>query len=146
MLIGTEHSYKVIPKCNTPQQVFIRENGKLLEAGEQEMSSDEKKTIVLADPKFGMFSLFKYHVTRGYKNEMLIKKNAVYCSHIFSLLTFLPIIIFCAQWAIYIALVTDEAINTGELEFCPNQANWRTKVNYVWCLCFIFRKIFLFMG
>ena len=45
LLIGTEHSYKVIPKCNTPQQVFIRENGKLLEAGEQEMSSDEKKTI-----------------------------------------------------------------------------------------------------
>ena len=24
LLIGTEHSYKVIPKCNTPQQQFLR--------------------------------------------------------------------------------------------------------------------------
>ena len=59
---------------------------------------------------------------------MLMKKNAIYCSHIFSLLAFLPILIFCAQWAIYIALVTDEAINTDELQFCPNQANWRQKL------------------
>ena len=144
LLIGTEHSYKVIPKCNTPQQVFIRESGKLLEAGQQEMSSDEKKNIVLADPKFGMFSLFKYHVTRGYRNEMLIKKNAVYCSHIFSLLTFLPILIFCAQWAIYIALVTDEAINTGELEFCPNQANWRQKlIMFGACALYFVKSFFL---
>ncbi len=144
LLIGTEHSYKVIPICNTPQQEFIRETNKLLEAGREEMSSDDKKSIVIADPKFGMFSLFKYHVTRGYKNEMLIKKNAVYCSHIFSLLSCLPVIIFCAQWAIYIALVADEAFNTESLEFCPNQANWRQKlIMFGACALYFVKSFFL---
>lgn len=144
LLIGTEHSYKVIPKCNTPQQEFIRENNKLLEAGNNTMTSEEKKSIVLADPKFGMFSLFKYHVTRGFKNEMLIKKNAVYCSHIFSLLTFLPVLIFFSQWAIYIALVSDEAIMVEKLEFCPNQGNWRQKlIMFGACALYFVKSFFL---
>ena len=66
LLIGTEHSYKVTPQCVTPQQQFIIDNAK-----NQDISDDEKKAIVLADPKFGMFSLYKYHITRGYKNEVL---------------------------------------------------------------------------
>ena len=129
LLIGTEHSYKVIPKCDTPQQQFLRRES---QAKENEiilnLTSEEKKAIVLADPKFGMFSLFKYHVTRGYKNEMLIKKNAVYCSHIFSLLGFLPIIIFLAQWSIYIALIADQSSNIENFEICANEADWRQKL------------------
>ena len=129
LLIGTEHSYKVIPKCDTPQQQFLRRES---QSKENEiitnLTSEEKKAIVLADPKFGMFSLFKYHATRGYKNEMLIKKNAVYCSHIFSLLGFLPIIIFLAQWSIYIALIADQSSNIENFEICANQADWRQKL------------------
>ena len=51
---------------------------------------------------------------------MLIKKNAVYCSHIFSLLGFLPIIIFLAQWSIYIALIADQTTN---IEMMYNREN-----------------------
>ena len=85
LLIGTEHSYKVSPECKTPQESFLRANSQAIETkkeNEEELSDDEKKAIVLADPKFGMFSLFKYHLKRGYKNEILKKKNAIYCSHI----------------------------------------------------------------
>ena len=123
LLTGTEHSYKVTPQCVTPQQQFIMENAKA-----QEISDDEKRAIVLADPKFGMFSLYKYHITRGYKNEVLKKKNAVYCSHIFSNIAFLPIIIFLSQWAIYIALISDQVTKYEYDNLCPQQANWMEKL------------------
>ena len=132
LLTGTEHSYKVTPQCDTPQKQFIIENAKL-----KEISDDEKKEIVLADPKFGMFSLYKYHVTRGYKNEILKKKNAVYCSHIFSNLGFLPIVIFLSQWAIYIALIADQIYKYEYDTICPQQSNWMEKL-------VMFKKIFLF--
>ena len=69
LLIGTEHSYKVSPECKTPQESFLRANSQSIETkkeNEEELSDDEKKAIVLSDPKFGMFSLFKYHLKRGY--------------------------------------------------------------------------------
>ena len=124
LLTGTEHSYKVTPQCLTPQQQFIIENGKKIE----DISDEEKKAIVLADPKFGMFSLYKYHITRGYKNEVLKKKNAVYCSHIFSNIAFLPIIIFLSQWSIYIALIADQITKYEYDNICPQQANWKEKL------------------
>lgn len=123
LLTGTEHSYKVTPQCDTPQQQFIIENGKM-----KEVSDEEKRDIVLADPKFGMFSLYKYHITRGYKNEILKKKNAVYCSHIFSNLGFLPIVIFLSQWAIYIALISDQIYKYEYDTVCPQQSNWMEKL------------------
>lgn len=123
LLTGTEHSYKVTPQCNTPQQQFIVENGKM-----KDVSDEEKRDIVLADPKFGMFSLYKYHITRGYKNEILKKKNAVYCSHIFSNLGFLPIVIFLSQWAIYIALIADQIYKYEYDTVCPQKSNWMEKL------------------
>ena len=85
LLIGTEHSKKIIPECATPIRLC------------QEMTEDEKVQIVLNDPKFGMFALFKWHIKKGYKNDILKEKNAFYCSHTFSLLAFLPIIVFFTQ-------------------------------------------------
>ena len=69
----------------------------------KDVSDEEKKAIVLADPKFGMFSLYKYHITRGYKNEILKRKECcLLFTHILKFGIFLPIVIFLSQWAIYI--------------------------------------------
>ena len=119
LLIGTEHSRKIIPDCTTPSRGFTIE--------EPNLSQAEKADIIITDPKFGMFSLFKYHVTRGYKNEKLKEKNAFYCSHVFSLLAALPIIIFIAQWSIYIAMVANE-IDGYDGSICPNASDWKRKL------------------
>ena len=111
LLIGTEHLKKIIPTCVTPINEY------------EEISREEKVKIVLKDPKFGMFSLFKWHIKKGHKNELLKKKNAFYCSHMFSLLTCLPIIIFLVQWFIYIALIRNE-IRNYDKGFCPNDSVW----------------------
>jgi len=119
LLIGTEHSKKIIPDCTTPSRGFTIE--------EPQHTQREKAEIIISDPKFGMFSLFKYHTTRGYKNEKLKQKNAFYCSHVFSLLAALPIIIFVAQWAIYIAMVANE-VDNFDGRFCPNESDWKRKL------------------
>ena len=62
LLIGTEHSKKIIPTCQTPQNSM------------DELTQDEKVQIVLNDPKFGMFALFKWHIKKGHKNEILKEK------------------------------------------------------------------------
>ena len=72
LLIGTEHSKKILPTCQTPQCSI------------DELTQDEKVQIVLNDPKFGMFALFKWHIKKGHKNEILKRKNAFYCSHTYS--------------------------------------------------------------
>lgn len=95
MFVGGERGKKVLPICNISTTT------------DEEKSVEEKIDVVLADPKFGMFSLFKYHWVRGYKNEELVRHNVVYCSHIFSLWAALPIVVFLAQWIMYIALVSD---------------------------------------
>ena len=140
LLIGTEHSYKVTPACQTPQKSFLREQSdgvvSRMESNSSEyskesylnISDEEKRQIVIADPKFGMFSLFKYHMTRGYKNEVLKKKNAVYCSHIFSTLGLLPIIVFIAQWSMYIALIANQIDIYDKHSLCPNEASWKEKL------------------
>ena len=116
LLIGTEHARKIIPDCRTPQM----ENASGL-------TQEEKVAIVCSDPKFGMFSLMKYHLRRGYTNEILKKKNTFYCSHTFSLLAFLPIIVFIVQWSIYIALIANE-VHEYDKGFCPNDSTWEKKV------------------
>ena len=63
LLIGTEHSRKINPECFTP----IQSNPKRLATALESVTDDDKKEIVLSDPKFGMFSLMKYHFKRGYK-------------------------------------------------------------------------------
>ena len=119
MLLGTEHTIKILPDCDSP----ARRNSKVYSA----ITDDEKKAIVLNDPKFGMFSLFKYQVTRGYKNHVLKHKNTMYCSHVFSTLAFLPILIFVSQWSIFISLAAHE-IMRFDGNFCPNKSTWEKKL------------------
>ena len=62
MLIGTEHNHRVLPDCSTPP---VRE----LTRNAANLSDDEKTNIVINDPKFGMFSLFEYHLTSPQLNR-----------------------------------------------------------------------------
>lgn len=119
LLIGQEHSKKILPDCNSPSQNLL--------AQKEELSDEDKISIVTQDPKFGMFSLFKYHIHRGYRNDVLKAKNAFYCSHIFSLIFMLPILIFIIQWIVYIALLVHET-KTFDKGFCPNDSSIEMKL------------------
>ena len=91
------------------------------------MTSEEKKEIVKATPSFGMFSLFKYHIKRGYLNKELKKTNKIFCSHIFSLIFALPVLIFIGQWLLYIALIINENKKyNGEL--CSGNGSLENKI------------------
>ena len=63
----------------------------------------------------------------------------------FSLLGFLPIIIFLAQWSIYIALIADQSSNIENFEICANQSDWRQKLIMFGACGLYFVKSF-FMG
>ncbi len=115
MLLGDEHVMKVSPGFSTPQ------------SNKRSISSEEKKEIVLNDPKFGMFSLFKYHLRRGYLNNELKKSNKVFCSHIFSLILALPILVFISQWILYLSLISYE-ISIFSGNFCPNTSSLENKL------------------
>lgn len=91
------------------------------------LTDEQKVEAVIDEPKFGMFALFQYHVKFGYKNEQFQKRNRVYCSHLFSLWTALPVLIFCAQWLLYIGLVVHK-IRTYKDGWCPNKAPYEQKV------------------
>lgn len=114
-LLGDEHVIKVSPGFSTPK------------TNKKSISSEEKKEIVLNDPKFGMFSLFKYHLRRGYLNNELKKTNKVFCSHIFSLILALPILVFVSQWILYISLMQAE-IKNFDGEICPNKSSFENKM------------------
>ena len=116
LLLGGEHDKKISPGFSTPQSIC--------DVG---LSSEEKKEIVLSDPKFGMFSLFRYHLSRGYLNDELKKTNKVYCSHIFSLVFALPLLIFFSQWILYGALLSHE-IKKFDGNFCPNSSTLENKL------------------
>ena len=92
---------KVLPACQTPKQDDPLELDNI--------SVDEKTEEVLSDPKFGMFSLLAYHWTNGHKNAALKRRNTVYCSHIFSSLFALPLLVFITQWSMYIAVVSHQS-------------------------------------
>ena len=92
----------------------------------EDISDEEKKDSVLSDPRFGMFSLFKYHLNTGYLNKKFDKGN-VYCFNIFSLFFALPILVFISQWMMYLALVFHERKNFNG-EICPNSAPLEQKI------------------
>ena len=120
-LVGIEHTTRMSENSVLP--ITESKNGLLA----NELSDQEKLKVVLNDPKFGMFSLFKYHYQRGYLNEELQKSNVLYCTHIFSLYFALPILVFTSQWMMYIALVANENANfNGNL--CPNKSKWYHKL------------------
>ena len=135
LLIGTEHSEKIVPDCKTPNCHEYDENN---------VTDDEKIQIVQHDPKFGMFSLFKYHLKRGYTNDVLKKKNAIYSSHIFSLLFALPIIVFLTQWFIYISLMSEVSESYSDNQICPADAKWQKKMTMIAVtLLYFVRSFFL---
>lgn len=115
LLLGGEHTRKICDGFTTPIMNDLN------------ISTDEKSSIVLADPKFGMFSLFKYHIRKGYLNQELKKSNKIFCSHIFSLAFALPILIFISQWTLYTALISYE-INRFEGHICPNNDTIENKM------------------
>lgn len=115
LLLGGEHNIKISPDFSSPI------------SQEQLLSEEDKKNVVLNDPKFGMFSLFQYHLTRGYLNNELKKSNKVYCSHIFSLVLGLPILIFIGQWILYYALILD-FISKGDQGICNNNSSFELKL------------------
>ena len=117
LLLGGEHDKKISPGFLTPQAF----------SDDLDMTSDEKTDIVLSDPKFGMFSLFRYHLTKGYLNEELKKTNKVYCSHIFSLMFALPILVFMSQWILYGALLSNE-VKKFDGNYCPNNNSLENKL------------------
>ncbi len=132
LLLGGEHTQKISPGFNSP----IVSNNEIV-------SSEEKKEIVKSSPSFGMFSLFKYHVKRGYLNKELKKTNKIYCSHIFSLIFALPIMIFIGQWVLYLALILHEA-NTFDREICKNEGSFENKLMIAGiCIVYFARSFFI---
>tara|TARA_Y100001970_G_C14151825_1_gene813156 strand:- start:85 stop:1197 length:1113 start_codon:yes stop_codon:yes gene_type:complete len=91
-----------------------------------EVTDEEKKESVLTDPRFGMFSLFKYHLHKGYLNKKL-QKGDVYCFNIFSLFFALPILVFFSQWIMYLALIFHEK-RQYDGNICPGVAPIEQKV------------------
>ena len=85
----------------------------------KDITPEDKKEIVLNDPKFGMFSLFKYHLKRGYLNEQLKKtEQSILFSYFF--------IIFCFTYSYFygtmdfvFSLVSHE-IHVFDGEYCSN--------------------------
>ena len=115
LLLGGEHTQKICDGFTTPIMHDLN------------ISVEDKTNIVLADPKFGMFSLFKYHTRKGYLNQELKKSNKVFCSHIFSLALALPVLIFISQWTLFAALISYE-INRFEGHICPNKDTIENKM------------------
>lgn len=134
LLTGIEHTKSISADCVIPIQESKNEEV-------FNLSKKEKLEVVLNDPKFGMFSLFKYHWNRGYLNDALKKSNIVYCTHIFSLYCALPLLVFFSQWFMYIALIANENDNfNGNL--CPNKSRWYHKLLIVGVAVVYFVKSF----
>ena len=115
LLMGGEHANKVSVGFKSPVVKV------------EPATQEEKKEIVKMSPSFGMFSLFKYHLNRGYRNKVLKKSNKIYCSHIFSLIFALPILIFISQWILYVALIIFET-NNFKGHICENKSKFENKL------------------
>jgi len=124
---------KILPMCKTPTQG----GGDNID----DISIEEKTEQVLADPKFGMFSLLEYHWSQGHKNAALKRRNTVYCSHIFSSLFALPLLVFLTQWSMYIAVVMHQ-VKTYNSGTCPMEAPPEDKLMMTAVSMFYFIKSF----
>ncbi len=129
---GPDQERKVRPDCVTPK------NDELLN---EDISMEEKAELVLADPKFGMFSLFAYHITSGLHSIAIRRRNTVFCSHIFSLILALPILVFITQWLMFIAILTYQ-VRSYDAGICPNTARWEGKMLMAAISIFYFIKSF----
>ena len=119
LAIGIYRKKQVLPECRIPSN-NSQDDG--------DVDIDEKIDTVLSDPKFGMFSLFMWHWKEGYKNRQLQEKNVVYCSHIFSLWSGLPLLVFVSQWTMYIALLMYIYDYTQTHSACPQHGKMHDKI------------------
>ena len=111
LFVGISRKKKVLPECRIPSN----------DSEDHNVSVEEKVDCVVSDPKFGMFSFFYYHYTQGRYNKELTNRNVVYCSHIFSYWSALPLLVFVSQWTMYVALLIYIWNNNGH-DICPNSA------------------------
>lgn len=74
-----------------------------------------KVDAVINDPKFGMLTLFYYHLNHPEQSE---EYTIAYCTHVFSLLAALPLLVFISQWIMWFALVIDQ-LNKYHSGRCP---------------------------
>ena len=118
LALGIYRKKQVVPACKIPST----------NSEDLDVDVDEKIDTVLSDPKFGMFSLFMWHWNEGYKNRELKEKNVVYCSHIFSLWSGLPLLVFLSQWTMYIALVMYIYEFSRDHKLCPQNGTVSDKV------------------
>jgi hypothetical protein len=88
--------------------------------GTEYLSCDEKKECVLNEPKFGMFSMMKYTVNKYHSDSN-------YCSELFTPLCALPILVFVAQWLMFISIVIHQ-YRLYENGACPQTAPIESKI------------------
>jgi len=129
---GPNQERKVLPQCATPNSE---------EDPQEDIPVEEKIELVLGDPKFGMFSLFAYHLTSGRHSAALQRRNTVFCSHIFSLALALPVLVFVTQWLMYVSLLAFQ-IRSYDAGICPNEATWEGKMLMAAIALFYFIKSF----
>ena len=86
------------------------------------VSEEEMCARVLSDPKFGMFSMFQYTCTHAQRDD-----DVVYCSKFFTPACALPLVVFCAQWMMFAAIVLYQHDNYV-LGLCPQQASMSAKL------------------
>lgn len=134
---GVDRESKITPQCTTP----IRRTSK--EVGPQlvELSTEEKCRLVEDDPRFGMLSLFKYHLSRGRDDVLLMQNNMALCSHLFSRWCALPILILVVQWGMWLSLVI-HYVRKQEGAFCPGTAEVENKIMFFAVAVLYFVKSF----
>ena len=79
----------------------------------------------------------------GILNKELKKHNKIYCSHIFSLILALPVLVFIAQWLLYGSLMMHE-IKNYKGTICSNSDTFENKMMISGiCLIYFVRSFFL---
>lgn len=93
-MLGSIHSAISTPG-RTPR-VNPADDAEDAEDAEVVLSDEEKRDIVLRDPKWGMCSMMNYMLNRTSSRE---------CSHVFGRQFCLPLIVFLAQWLMFAGLL-----------------------------------------
>ena len=93
------------------------ENNTDINTENETVSLEKQKDIIINDPRFGLFNIFKYHIK--HRNDNIIHEK--YLSNIFNLIFILPILLFFSQWIIFTSLVAYQ-INNHNKDFCPNNS------------------------
>ena len=125
ILIGNTSNRRIYPDV-TPQSTL-----------DENLSDDEKIEAIIKEPKFGMFSLNKYILSRNLDDN----KKTIFCTNVFIKKLFLPILIFISQWMLYISIMNHQ-VRTYESGFCPNNGSIETKLIMCGIALFYFSNSF----